>query len=434
MAYFPPTGSVVAFQGNPSVLQAVVFVSNQQGASVSGAVSVSNLPTTQNVSGSVVSFQGGAWTASVVGNVGQTGTVISSVSGQVTVVSSIAGGIFPISGSVAAVITNTNVNVSGSVVGFQGTNPWIITGSIQGGGGGIQYEENEIDASVTGTAVMFKSNTSSSIVSVVSPSTPLPVVGSVSGSVGIVGNPSISGTVNIGTIPGSVVAFQGGAWTTSVVGNVGQTGTKITSIVSTVPSSVIVGASIFGQLPAGTAPLGSVATLQGTVPWIISSVYGNISGSVVAFQAGTQSSSVYGMRNDAVASFLGADLTVRPIATDSAGRTLTKPFSPEESRVEGYHSVVSTSVTTLVAAAGAGLRNYITDIMISNTGATTTLITFKSAGGASILGYTIAPAGGGSNMIGFATPLRTGANASFDFQPTAASSIIYATVKGFKAP
>lgn len=34
------------------------------------------------------------------------------------------------------------------------------------------------------------------------------------------------------------------------------------------PSSLLSGASIFGQLPAGTAPLGSVATLQGTNPWI----------------------------------------------------------------------------------------------------------------------------------------------------------------------
>lgn len=168
-----------------------------------------------------------------------------------------------------------------------------------------------------------------------------------------------------------------------------------------------------------------------------------MSGSVVSFQIGTQitsisgavggSQSVYGMRNDAVASFLGADLTTRPIATDSAGRTLTKPFSAEESRIEGYASLVSTSVTTLVAAAGTGLRNYITDFFIANTGATTTLVTFKDGAG-SILGYTIAPAGGGSNASGIATPIRTGANATFDFQPTSSSSILYATVKGFKAP
>lgn len=67
---------------------------------------------------------------------------------------------------------------------------------------------------------------------------------SVSGTVNIAGNPSISGTVNIGTIPGSVVAFQGtspfiitgsvqgigsvvafqaGAWAQSVVGIIAPT-------------------------------------------------------------------------------------------------------------------------------------------------------------------------------------------------------------------
>lgn len=251
---------------------------------------------------------------------------------------------------------------------------------------------------------------------------------SVSGAVTVVGSPSISGQVGasvIGTVP------------------VIQSGTVITSIVSTIPSSVIVGASIFGLAPVNVTNTninvgGSVVAFQGagwsgSVAAIVTNTNINVSGSVAAFQAGTQSSSVYGVRNDAVASFLGADLTTRPMSTDSAGRTLMRPFAAEEARIEGYASLVSTSVTTLVAAAGAGLRNYITDFFIANTGATTTLITFKDGAG-SILGYTIAPTAGGSNAPGLTTPIRTGVNASFDFQPTSASSILFATVKGFKAP
>ena len=80
---------------------------------------------------------------------------------------------------------------------------------------------------------------------------------------------------------GSVTALQGTLpW--AIAGSVAaaQIGTAITSLVSTVPSSVIVGASIFGQLPGGTAQLGSVvlsggvnaigsvAVLQGTNPWL----------------------------------------------------------------------------------------------------------------------------------------------------------------------
>lgn len=250
------------------------------------------------------------------------------------------------------------------------------------------------------------------------------------------GNQSVSGTVNIGTMPGSVASYP--------------LGTIVTSIMSTVPSSVLVGASIFGQLPAGTAPIGSVATLQGTNPWIMTgSVQGfpanqNVSGSVVAFvssgsvaaiQAGTWSPSAIGYlrRNDALASTLGADLTYGPGTRDSAGRIINKPFAAEESRVEGYASTVSTSVTTLVAAAGAGLKNYITDVLVANTGAATTLITFKDGLG-SILGYTIAPTASGSNVPGMTTPFVTQANASFDFVNATATSVLYMTVKGFKAP
>lgn len=241
-------------------------------------------------------------------------------------------------------------------------------------------------------------------------------------------------------------------------------------------------------LAAGTAVLGSVAVLQGTNPWNISSVYGNISGSVASYnQAGTavlgsvavlQGTSpwniagsvaatiqgnvnvagsvlsqqlgtliasvvgsipsslltgIHGHRNDAIASYLGGNLSWRPIATDSAGRTLIRPHAPEESRVEGYVALTSTSLTTLVAAAGAGLRNYITDLWFANTGATTTLVTFTDSA-ASVLGYTIAPTVSGSNLPGLVTPIRTGANASFNIQAGSNTSTLYATVKGFQAP
>lgn len=172
------------------------------------SVQVLNFPTNQNVSGSVVAFQGTTeWMvkSSLAGGIFPiSGSVGAIVTNNVTVVSSIAGGIFPVSGSVAAVITNTNVNVSGSVVAFLGnsTNASIIT---------------------VGTAAP---------------------------------NQSVSGTIDTAQI---------GTWRVSVI--------------NSTPSSLLAGVSIFGQLPAGTAPLGSVATLQGTNPW-------NIAGSVAAIRTG----------------------------------------------------------------------------------------------------------------------------------------------------
>ena len=271
------------------------------------------------------------------------------------------------------------------------------------------------------------------------------------------GNSSVL-LLNGANVIGSVTALQGTLpW--NIAGSVAttlQAGTAVLGSIATLQGtnpwvtrgsvSGTVDASLIGMLPGGTNVLGSVATLQGTNPWNISSVYGNVSGSVVTVQSGTVRASVvgsipsslltgnYGHRNDAVASYLGGNLTWNPLATDSAGRILARPFAAEESRIEGYASTVNVSVTTLVAAAGTGLRNYITDVWVANTGAAATLVTFRSGGGTSILGYTIAPAGSGSNLPGLTTPIRTLANETFDFQASTGTSVLYATVKGFKAP
>lgn len=283
---------------------------------------------------------------------------------------------------------------------------------------------------------------------------------------------------------GSVITIQSSTFGTaerqivgaSIIGTFPITlgGTVVASLVSTIPSSVLVGASIFGQLPAGTAPIGSVATLQGTNPWVIvGSVYG--AGSVVSFQGGAWTASIVGnvgqtgtiissisgtievnsivgtyaedathttadkgiftlgVRNDTVASFVSADLEYAPKAVDSAGRTVIKPFAPEQSRIEGTISLTNTSITTVIGAAGAGLKNYITDFWIANSGSVTTLVTFKDGAG-SLLGYTIAPATGGSNSPGISMPIRTGANATFDIQATNPTSTLFGTFTGFKAP
>ena len=255
-----PLGSVAALQGtNPWIIT----------GSIQGVL-------TQNVSGSVASYPLGTIISSLVSTVPSSVQVGVSVMGHAPVV--IVGGSVATSTTNSSVMLLNGANVIGSVATLQGTIPWIITGSIQGGGAGTEYAENVVTPSVTGTAIMFKSNMTTSIMSVVTPATPLPV--SVQGNIGITNT-----NLNVG---GSVIGFQGGAWTASVVGNVGQIGTIISSLVSTVPSSVIVGSSIFGQLPAGTAPLGSVATLQGTNPWLVS--FGN--SSIFAAQQGTVISSL----------------------------------------------------------------------------------------------------------------------------------------------
>lgn len=454
--------------------------------SVSGTVGASIIglpPVNLNVGGNPVStsnpvaVQPPASGSLPITQVGSVITVSQGSVGAVIIGGSIAASFTPpanqsVSGTIDIGNFPTSQNVSGSVVAFQGTTPFIITGSVQGNFGGgnssVQVLNFPTNTSVSGT---IQAEIRGSVATVIIGGSIATTTGNSSVQVlNFPANQSVSGEVSVSNFPttqnisGSVIAFLNSTNASiitvgspvanqSVSGTVGasiigavpttQTGIWISSVVNTIPSSMLVGASIIGMVPVTvngqvgtqmTSVTGTVTANQGTG---FGSIAAHIkSGSVLSAQFGTWAPSAIGyvIRNDAVASFLGANLTYRTQAGDSAGRILTKPFAPEEARIEGYNSVVSTSVTTLVAAAGAGLKNYITDVVLINTGATTTLVTFRSGGGTSVLGYGIAPAGGGSNMLGFAMPMRTLANQTFDFQTTSSSSIIYAKVSGFKAP
>lgn len=380
MAYVPNSGSVVAFQSDPTKLLVTASVSGIAGASIIG------LPPF---------VLGGSTNASII-TVG-TAAANQSVSGIVgaSIVGQLPAGTAPL----------------GSVATLQGTNPWIVTSSIAGG------------------------------------------IFPVSGSVAAV----IVGTPNVNTA-GSVVSFPGAGWAGSVVAF--QAGIQTTSIVSTVPSSVMVGASIFGQLPAGTAVLGSVIAYQGVSPWLEtfsnSSIIAINAGSVVTLSSGSvitvqQANSIVGtyledaghttadrgiftlmVRNDTVSSITSNDTDYSPHVVDAVGRTIIKPFAGEEATIISYTgSVVSASVT-LIQASAIGKKSYMTDFWAVNTGSVAQLLTFQD-GSTSVLGFTIVPAGGGSNSPGINIPIKTANAQDLAYKITGTSSTIYLTVKGYQA-
>ncbi len=417
------TVDIADLQGHS--ISGTVITAPTQGTSISGTVDVDNFPTNQSISGTVI-------TAAVQG---------TSISGTVDV-ADLQG--HSISGTVITAPTQ-GTSVSGTVISTQ------IAGSILATSAVVTPADNQ---SVSGS------------VGIEGEPTVLQLAGStlaVSGSFSPAGNQSVSGTVFAKQVAGSILAAE----TTNPAGSVGavlatqgtdpwtvstdvasvfsyQEAASIQAITGTVTVTALQGHSISGTVTTaavqGTSISGTVDvaglqghSISGTV--ITAAVQGtSISGTVGAIQTGTARPSTIGYltRNDAVASFLGADLAYRPGASDAAGRTVNKPFAPEEARIEGYVSTTNTSITELVAAAGAGLRNYITDLWVANTGSVTTLVTLK--GGASVLGYTVAPATGGSNLPGLSTPIRTPANAEFVIQAGAFTSTLYATVKGYKAP
>jgi len=110
------------------------------------------------------------------------------------------------------------------------------------------------------------------------------------------------------------------------------------------------------------------------------------------------------------------------LITDLVGKLITLPYANPENFVSGAitTAMTGTTSTSLIAAPAAGLRNYITQITVSNSHATvgTDVVIQDGSGGATL--YTIpAAAVYGGAVLTFPVPLR---------QPTTATAIYCANV------
>lgn len=443
-----PPVNVTNFPVSQNVSGSVVaFVNALQGHSVSGTVNVGNFPATQNISGSVISWltstdasvitvgtaapnqsvsgtvdaaQIGAWRVSVLSSTPSSMLVGASLIG----LSPVSVSNFPttqnVSGSVVAFgtlgasvigltpvnVTNTNLNVSGSVVAWlTSTSASVIT---VGTAAPNQSVSGTVDAAQIGAwRVSVVSSTPSSM-----------LVGA-----SIIGLTPVSVTFpTTQNVSGSVVAFQGAGWSGSVAATVtnfpttqnvsgsvvsfraGQTGTVITSI------SGNFGASIQGTVPV-TGPFAEDA----------------------AHTSGDLGFPAWGVRNDAVSSFTSAERDYSAIAVDAAGRNIVVPFAGQQACLISYFGSVVSGSVQLIQPSVIGSRSYITDFWLSNTGAATTLVTFQG-GDTSIVGQFIAPTGGGMSSPGIAIPLRTTLSQDLAFKVSPSSSVLYVTLKGYQAP
>lgn len=107
---------------------------------------------------------------------------------------------------------------------------------------------------------------------------------------------------------------------------------------------------------------------------------------------------------------------------DKVGKQIVLPYAIPESFVSGAitTAMTGTTSTSLVAAPGAGLRNYLTTIIVSNSHATvgTDVIIQDGSGGTTLMTIPAAAVYGGA-VITLPTPLR---------QPTTATAIFCANV------
>lgn len=133
-------------------------------------------------------------------------------------------------------------------------------------------------------------------------------------------------------------------------------------------------------------------------------------------------------------------LTVNPSSVFQAGTwnissiigTVT-PYAQPDSLVYGVSSVITgTSATSVLAAPGGSLRNYITHIKVTNAASTGAIVDIKDSGGV-VLDTGYAAASGGGWASAYVVPIKQPtANASVDVVPRSQASIL-ATINGYKA-
>lgn len=125
---------------------------------------------------------------------------------------------------------------------------------------------------------------------------------------------------------------------------------------------------------------------------------------------------------------------VADLITTLQGVLVTRPWQIPElewSYAAAAGGVINTTDVVLAAAAGAGLRRYVTSIQLSNNSATATEVVLKD--GATIIWRGMLPANAANASVTFENPLRTTANAALNFACITTAAAVYVNAQGFTA-
>jgi hypothetical protein len=267
-------------------------------------------------------------------------------------------------------------------------------------------------------------------------------------SVGVVNGVPNSGTGTVSTLDG-------------LVGTAGTANTKVQTvqgIASMVPFLVSQnGTWSMNQAGTWTVQPGNTAN---TTPWLFTISQGGNSAAVkagntaattdqavvvsdpnllAAAQAGTATNgatypgSSIGIagRAKSAAPTAASDGQIQPLWVDLTGKAVTSPYAARELMVRGAASTTGTGATTLIAAGGASIKTYITDIECGRTDAGTSAITVTFNDSASTVLVLPNSGGGGGNVKAFNVPLVTAANTAFTFTAGTGVTTLYCAAQGF---
>lgn len=120
------------------------------------------------------------------------------------------------------------------------------------------------------------------------------------------------------------------------------------------------------------------------------------------------------------------------LVADLVGKLITLPYAnPENFTMGTTAAITDTTSTSTIAAQGAGIRTYITQITVSNSHATVGTFV-KILDGATIVWEAYCAAAGGGATATFPVPLRCTANTAVNTQPVTTGANVIATVSGYK--
>ncbi|ALK08966.1 hypothetical protein [Blastochloris viridis] len=116
------------------------------------------------------------------------------------------------------------------------------------------------------------------------------------------------------------------------------------------------------------------------------------------------------------------------------GALVQKPYSiPEADWSYTGAAVTTTTDVVLAAAAGAGIRRYLTALQLKNTNATATEIVVKD--GSTVIWRLLLPASmANADTFAFPSPLKSTANAALNFACITTGASVYVAAQGYTAP
>lgn len=112
------------------------------------------------------------------------------------------------------------------------------------------------------------------------------------------------------------------------------------------------------------------------------------------------------------------------------GAQIIRPNTTLTDIVSGNASNTDGSNTQVIAAQGAGVKTYITDVTITNTSASNIFVELKDGTTAK---WTFPVPSNGGVTHSFSTPIGGTANTAWNFDPSAATTTVYCSVAGFKS-